>query len=75
MIIIQEIGKFYFVNLVCWDRGSLMSKLVLFGSVLEERCCTESCYDDTIRVPSEADLTGICGVMKGVVLYAVIFGL
>lgn len=80
-----------------------IDKVVLFGSVLEERCCTESdidlllfynnrlqyrydmsitlldefpdsCYDDTIRVPSEADLTGICGVikealLKGVVLY------
>lgn len=80
-----------------------IDKVVLFGSVLEERCRTESdidlllfynnrlqyrydmsitlldefpdsCYDDTIRVPSEADLTGICGVikealLKGVVLY------
>lgn len=80
-----------------------IDKVVLFGSVLEERCRAESdidlllfynnrlqyrydmsitlleefpdsCYDDTIRVPSEADLTGICGVikealLKGVVLY------
>ena len=34
----------------------------------------DSCYDDTIRIPSEADLAGICGVikealLKGVVLY------
>lgn len=29
MITIQEIGKFYFVNLVCWDRGVLRVKKLM----------------------------------------------
>jgi len=58
VITIQEIGKFYFVNLVCWDRGSLMSKEIDGNIKRYARRCsceTSSQRGSVMRLEVESD--------------------